>query len=148
MWRKKLFRTCTRRFSCKKLTLMFTYSGQKSDLHYVVYTCRYHVYKNTVIYSIKRRGVYFFNRLKGGGVYSRVAPIRGRRLNIGQNKQYYAEFQVSTPWGLGRSWHAASNLSTVCGTYFGSSSQQIIHAKTNDKVAIYAHTEKKNIVTT
>ena len=35
---------------------------------------------NYRIYSIKRRGVYFFNRLKGGGVYSRAALIRGRRL--------------------------------------------------------------------
>ena len=43
----------------------------------------------------------------------------------------YAEFQVSTPWGLGRSWQAARNLSAVCGTYFGSSSRQksIVHPR-------------------
>ena len=40
-----------------------------------------------------------------------------RRLNIesGTCKVTinYAKFQVSTPWGLGRSWQAASNLSAV-----------------------------------
>ena len=36
----------------------------------------------------------------------------------------YAEIQVSTPWGLGRSWQVASNLSAVCGTSFDGSSRQ------------------------
>ena len=40
------------------------------------------------IYSIKRRGVYFFQPAEGGSVYSRAVLIRGWRLNIGQNKQY------------------------------------------------------------
>ena len=86
---------------------------------------------NTVYTRLSAVAFISFNRLKGGGVYLRAALIRGRRLNIGQNKQYtykvtkyYAKFQVSTPWGLGRSWQAASNLSTVCGTYFSSSSRQ------------------------
>ena len=55
---------------------------------------------------------------------SRNLEIQGELSStyLGMN---YAEFQVSsTPWGLGRSWQAASDLTAVCGTYFGNGSRQ------------------------
>ena len=73
-----------------------TYFGSSSQQKSTVRPCagrsavsfKLHGLINIVFTRLSAAAFIFFNRLKGGGVYSRAALIRGRRLNIGQNKQY------------------------------------------------------------